>query len=87
MNKIYSLVSKSALVSAMVVAAPHAAVANEMALTLKDNGITISGEFVGFEENAYIIATSAGEVYVPSKYVTCEGADCVVQVAANVNAE
>ncbi|MEJ6401550.1 hypothetical protein [Yoonia sp. 2307UL14-13] len=57
-----------------------------MALTLNGNGITILGDYVGYENNAYIISTSAGRVHIPSKYVTCEGDDCVVTLSANIAA-
>ena len=57
--------------------------ANEIALTLKEQGITISGDFAGFRDKAYIVLTSTGLIHVPAEIVTCEGADCLVIVAAN----
>ena len=51
--------------------------AGEIALTLVSNDITISGEFLGFKDEAYIIRTSKGELHVPAIYVSCEGVDCV----------
>jgi hypothetical protein len=56
---------------------PTVASADQISLTFKDSAITMTGEFAGFREDAYVIMTSAGELYVPASYVTCEGNDCL----------
>ncbi|MFG5380638.1 hypothetical protein [Yoonia sp. R2-816] len=63
------------LASAIVVAG--SANAGEIALTLTSSDITISGDFVGFKDAAYIIRTSSGELHIPAIHVSCEGADCL----------
>ncbi|WP_342076130.1 hypothetical protein [Yoonia sp. SS1-5] len=62
---------------------PTISSASEISLTLKEQDITISGEFAGFQQDAYVLTTSAGELYVPAQYVTCEGEDCLIILSAN----
>ncbi len=62
---------------------PAIASADEVILTLKDQDVTIRGEFAGFQQNAYVVATENGDLYVPAKYVDCQGDDCLIFVAAN----
>lgn len=69
------------LVSALIVAAtglsiPTSVSAGEIALTLKEQGITLVGDFGGFQADTYILLTQAGTIYVPASLVTCEGDDC-----------
>lgn len=46
-------------------------------LTFKANDVTVSGEFAGFRDDAYVIETPTGLLYVPVVLVTCAGADCI----------
>ena len=62
---------------------PSAASADEMTLTLKNLDVVISGQFAGFKQNAYVIATETGNIHVPARYVDCKGADCLIFVVAN----
>ncbi len=62
---------------------PAAVSANEITLTLKDQDVKIVGEFAGFRQDAYIIATETGNLHVPAKYVDCEGDECLIFVSAN----
>ena len=69
------------LVSALMVAAtglsiPTSVSAGEIALTLKAQGITLIGQFGGFENDTYLLVTEAGTIFVPAALVTCEGSDC-----------
>ncbi|KJZ19884.1 hypothetical protein [Loktanella sp. S4079] len=57
--------------------------AGEIALTFESHGVTISGEFAGFQDDAYILITTAGPLHVPANLATCEGEDCLVQFTAN----
>lgn len=50
--------------------------ANEIALTFADHDLTISGEFIAFENEAYILTTDVGKMIVPAVLVTCEGSEC-----------
>lgn len=64
---------------------PAAATADEMALTFENQGVTISGEFAGFSDNAYILVTTVGTLHVPVNLATCEGKDCVTLTTASAN--
>ena len=60
-----------------------AATAGEIALTFEQHGVTISGEFAGFQDDAYVLITTAGRLHVPANLATCEGDDCVVFFTAD----
>ena len=69
------------ILSALAIAAtglliPTSVSAGEIALTLKAQGITLIGDFGGFEDETYLLVTQAGTIYVPAALVTCEGDDC-----------
>lgn len=75
------------VVSALAVAVaglviPSSVSADEIALTLKAQGITLVGDFGGFQDNTYILITQAGTIYVPAMLVTCEGDDCFEMIEA-----
>jgi hypothetical protein len=57
--------------------------ADEVVLTLKNQDVTIRGEFAGFQQNAYVVTTENGDLHVPAKYVDCEGDDCLIFVSVN----
>lgn len=69
--------------SAIALALPTSASASEIALTFKGGEVTLTGEFAGFKESAYIVETDLGEIYVPAIMVTCEGPDCFEFVVAD----
>jgi len=71
------------LCAAVALALPSIASAGEIALTFETHGVTISGEFAGFQDDAYILITTAGPLHVPANLATCEGEDCVVLFTAN----
>ncbi len=76
-------VSVLATTISLSVVLPSAAGADEITLTLKDQDVAISGQFAGFKQNAYVIATETGNIHVPARYVDCEGTDCLIFVTAN----
>ncbi|MEL6840061.1 MAG: PstS family phosphate ABC transporter substrate-binding protein, partial [Pseudomonadota bacterium] len=52
------------------------AYAQEVTLTSSDGTVNMTGDFVDFRDNAYIIATALGELRVSASRVQCEGAAC-----------
>jgi hypothetical protein len=50
---------------------------NEITLTFETQDFKVTGEFVGFQQNAYIVITEMGELYIPASFVTCEGFSCL----------
>ena len=67
-----------ALIVAGAIAMPSLAVADEVTLKSSDGTVNIVGEFVAFEENAYVIRTGLGELRISAARVRCEGAACPV---------
>lgn len=64
------------LTAAIVTTAPSTVSADQIALTFVEHDLTISGEFIAYENDAFTLATGNGEVIVPALMVTCEGHDC-----------
>lgn len=56
---------------------PSSVSAEPISLTFEAHGFTISGEFVGYFEDGYVLMTENGEVHVPAAMVTCEGPACL----------
>lgn len=73
------------LCATFALALPSMSSAGEIALTFETNGVTISGEFAGFQDDAYILITTAGPLHVPANLATCEGDDCLVVFTAENN--
>lgn len=67
-----------ALAVAGALVAPSFAMAEDVTLKSSDGTVNIVGEFVAFEENAYIIRTGLGELRISAERVRCEGAACPV---------
>jgi phosphate transport system substrate-binding protein len=57
---------------------PALASADEVALKSADGTVNIVGEFVAFEENAYVVRTGLGELRISAERVRCEGDACPV---------
>lgn len=53
-----------------------AATAQDVTLTSSDGTVNMTGAFVDFRDNSYIIATALGELRVSASRVNCEGAAC-----------
>lgn len=58
--------------------APVAVSAENVTLLSQDGTIDISGEFLGFDENIFLIRTALGELRLSAERVRCEGAACPV---------
>ncbi|MEL6586530.1 MAG: phosphate ABC transporter substrate-binding/OmpA family protein [Pseudomonadota bacterium] len=56
------------------IAAP--AMAEQVTLKSADGTVDLTGEFVEFSENAYVIRTALGELRLSAERVRCEGAAC-----------
>ncbi|TFL20205.1 phosphate ABC transporter substrate-binding/OmpA family protein [Jannaschia formosa] len=79
MKSIRSLTTTSALrglALAGVLAVPGMAQAENVNLISADGTVDIVGEFVGFEDNVYVIRTALGELRLSAERVRCEGAAC-----------
>jgi len=59
-------------------ALPSFAIAKEVTLKSSDGTVNIVGDFVAFEENAYVVKTGLGELRISAARVRCEGDACPV---------
>jgi phosphate transport system substrate-binding protein len=50
--------------------------AGEVTLSSADGTVNMTGEFVAFEDNAYVISTALGELRVAASRVSCSGDSC-----------
>jgi len=66
------------LALAGILSIPTVVGAGEVALSSDDGTINLTGEYIGFEDEMYIIATAVGELRVLASEVKCEGLDCPV---------
>ena len=57
-------------------ALPNFAAAQEVTLTSSDGTVNMTGQYVDFQDNAYIISTALGEMRVSATRVSCAGAAC-----------
>jgi hypothetical protein len=71
----------AAVLAALAFATPTILSAGNVALTFKSHDLVISGAFAGFAQDAYVIETYMGLLYVPAELVTCEGDSCIQVVA------
>ncbi len=76
----------SGILFSAAVLSPHSASAENVTLLSQDGTIRVSGEFIRFEENIYLIKTALGELRLSAERVRCEGAACPVfeEVEADV---
>ncbi|MEJ6404182.1 hypothetical protein [Yoonia sp. 2307UL14-13] len=56
---------------------PGIAAADQITLTSPDNTVRLTGNFIGFEQDSYVIDLKGHEVRVPIVTMNCEGADCL----------
>ncbi|WP_341368026.1 phosphate ABC transporter substrate-binding/OmpA family protein [Yoonia sp. BS5-3] len=63
-----------ALVGALAMST--SATAQEVTLRSSDGTVNMSGNFIDFVDNSYVIATALGELRVSASRVNCEGAAC-----------
>ena len=57
---------------------PQAGLANEVTLRSADGTVNLTGEFVEFKDDSYVIRTALGELRVAASRVRCEGDNCPV---------
>ncbi len=55
---------------------PSATFAAEVTLRSTDGTINVTGDFVDFQDDTYIIRTALGELRIAASSMTCEGASC-----------
>lgn len=67
-----------ALAVAGALIAPTFALADDITLKSADGTVNVVGEFLAFEENAYLIKTGLGELRISAERVRCEGEACPV---------
>lgn len=63
-------------IAAALILTPAVASAGEITLTSADETVRIRGEFVGFQEQAYVIRYRSFELVVPAANMRCDGDDC-----------
>lgn len=68
-------ISMVAMTSLAVI--PGVAAADEIILSLPDNTLRLYGQFVGFDQNAYVVEIAGNEIRVPVGLMICEGPDCL----------
>ena len=73
------------LTAAMVMVVPTTVSAKEIALTFADHDLTIFGEFIAVQDDAYVLMTEMGEMIVPAAMVTCEGVECLENGVADAS--
>ena len=67
-------ISTIALLGAL--ALPASVAAQDVTLTSSDGTVNMTGRFVDFRDNSYVIATALGEMPVSASRVSCVGAAC-----------
>lgn len=65
------------LLSIVALISPSNVSAEPITLTFEAHGFSISGEFIEYSENGYVLETENGEVHVPAAMVSCEGRACM----------
>lgn len=76
------------LLSIMGAAAiPTNVMAEDVTLRSSDGTVNLTGEFLEFADNAYVIRTPLGDLRISSSRVTCDGAACPVFEAAEADVQ
>jgi len=73
-KELKTTVAGIALASAFLV--PSASLAQDVTLVSTDGTINVTGEFVAFENDTYVLRTALGDLRIASSSVICEGAAC-----------
>ncbi|PRY91924.1 phosphate ABC transporter substrate-binding protein (PhoT family) [Hasllibacter halocynthiae] len=76
MKKTYHRGTSALCGAALLLAGAAPALAEEVTLRSADGTVDLTGEFVEFSENAYVIRTALGELRLSAERVRCEGAAC-----------
>ena len=61
---------------ALCAAVPSIGSAAEVTLHFNDGSLSVSGEFLRFQDNVYTVSTELGDLNIAGSRVTCEGAIC-----------
>ena len=72
---------------ATAVAIPTNVMAEDVTLKSADGTVNLTGEFIAFEDNSYMVRTPLGDLRIAASRVTCEGAACPVFEVAEVDVE
>ncbi|MDX8350113.1 hypothetical protein SLH49_19145 [Cognatiyoonia sp. IB215446] len=64
-------------ICAAVLLIPAAVSADQIRLTSFDNTVRLTGTFVGFRQDVYIIELNGHLVEIPIAGMICEGSDCL----------
>lgn len=75
------------LTIASAMALPTNAFADEVTLKSADGTVNLTGEFVAFEDNSYIVRTPLGDLRIAASRVTCEGDACPTFEVASADVE
>ncbi|MEL6839099.1 MAG: hypothetical protein AAFP85_07385 [Pseudomonadota bacterium] len=59
--------------------------ADEIRLTSHDNTVRITGDFVGFRQDVYVIEFRGHLIELPIAGMNCEGKDCIAFTANQTN--
>jgi len=70
-------VISSVLLSVVALISPSNVSAEPITLTFEAHGFTVSGEFLEYSQDGYVLLTENGTLRVPAAMVSCEGAACV----------
>lgn len=63
-------------VGAIALTAPSIASAEQIALTFVKHDLILVGEYLGYADDGYVIATENGTMHIPAAMVSCEGSHC-----------
>ncbi len=67
----------TALVGFTMLIVPGNAQSGEIVLTSADATVMVSGQFAGFERDAYLVIYKGYQLKVPAKDMVCQGDDCL----------
>lgn len=70
-----------ALAAAGVALPMSPAFAETVTFTSDDGGTVVTGEFVSFADNYYVVRTALGELRISAEDMSCEGTPCVTETA------
>ncbi|WP_090209917.1 phosphate ABC transporter substrate-binding/OmpA family protein [Yoonia litorea] len=68
--------SAASLALASAFLAPSASLAQDVTLVSTDGTINVTGQFISFENETYVLRTALGDLRIAASSVICEGAAC-----------
>lgn len=88
-NKGFSIKTGAFCMISVVVAAalPTNVMADDVTLKSADGTVNLTGEFLAFEDNSYMVRTPLGDLRIAASRVTCEGEACPVFEVAEADVE